>query len=74
MVFTKLMALVSSVCLFTITYNSACFLPTIYSYCEADGHPRYVEQDKYNGNPFVERTGAEIRFCEAIESWVFMVS
>eukprot|EP00804_Cyclotella_cryptica_P028546 CCRYP_014805-RA/>CCRYP_014805-RA protein AED:0.07 eAED:0.07 QI:185/0.75/0.88/1/1/0.88/9/2294/790 len=37
-----------------------------------DGHPRYVEQDKFSGSPFVKRKGAEIRYCEEIESWVFM--
>lgn len=40
--------------------------------CAADGHPKYVEQDKFTGNPFVERQGAQIRFCKEMESWVFM--
>ena len=30
--------------------------------------------NKSTGNPFYERKGAEIRFCEVINSWVFMVS
>jgi hypothetical protein len=37
-----------------------------------DGHPRYIEQDKLTGSPFVQRQGAVIRFCEEIQSWVFM--
>lgn len=37
-----------------------------------DSHPRYIEQDKLTGSPFVQRQGAVIRFCEEIQSWVFM--
>jgi hypothetical protein len=37
-----------------------------------DGHPLYIEQDKITGDPFVAREGARIRFCEEIQSWVFM--
>jgi len=33
--------------------------------------PKYTEQNKEDGDPFLTTTGAEIVYCEDIESWVF---
>ena len=44
--------------------SSSCFLFLQFS--------RYVEMNKEDGDPFHYTTPAEIRYCEAIESWVFM--
>ena len=37
----------------------------------ADGHPKYIEQNKIDGNSFQYRRGAQIQYCEEIESWIF---
>ena len=37
-----------------------------------DGYPRYVERNKNNGSKFVNRKGAEIKYCKEVGSWVFM--
>ena len=36
-----------------------------------DGYPRYVEQNKENGEPFTLTIGAVIIYCRDLESWVF---
>ena len=36
-----------------------------------DGRPKYTEQNKENGEPFVHTIGAEIIYCEDLEAWVF---
>ncbi|KAL7548009.1 hypothetical protein ACHAWF_011289 [Thalassiosira exigua] len=43
-------------------------------YAETDtfnGYPRYVEQNKNEGTPFISTKGAEFKFCKEIKSWVF---
>ncbi|KAL9187447.1 hypothetical protein ACHAXT_001550 [Thalassiosira profunda] len=36
-----------------------------------DGRPRYYEQNKEDGDPFVHTIGAEIVYCAELEAWVF---
>ncbi|KAL7550457.1 hypothetical protein ACHAWF_017755 [Thalassiosira exigua] len=37
-----------------------------------DGRPIYREQNKHNYEPYVEKTGAVIKYCEDELAWVFM--
>ena len=36
-----------------------------------DGRPKYTEQNKEDGDPFLRTLGAEIIYCQDLESWVF---
>ena len=69
MAFMKQMVMVSLRCLSSQQYalDNADNIPLI----AADGHPKYIEQNKIDGNSFQYRNGAQIQYCEEIESWIF---
>ena len=58
-----------------VCYVSHVFDPCLKTKIEDgshDGYPRYVERNKNDGSKFVNRKGAEIKYCKEIGSWVFM--
>ncbi|KAL7521761.1 hypothetical protein ACHAWX_006442 [Stephanocyclus meneghinianus] len=36
-----------------------------------DGRPVYVEQNKFDNTPYTDKIGAEIKYCKALQAWVF---
>ena len=69
MAFMKQLVMVSLYHLFLLTTNLD-HADTILLFA-ADGHPKYIEQNKIDGNSFRYRRGAQIQYCEEIESWIF---
>ncbi|KAK1742262.1 putative EGF-like domain-containing protein-like protein [Skeletonema marinoi] len=37
-----------------------------------NGRPIYVEQNKYNSEPFIDKVPAQIRYCASEQAWVFI--
>jgi hypothetical protein len=37
-----------------------------------DGRPVYVEQNRYNSEPYKDKVPAQIRYCESEKAWVFL--
>ncbi|KAL3792962.1 hypothetical protein HJC23_010975 [Cyclotella cryptica] len=36
-----------------------------------DGRPVYIEQNKFDNTPYIDKVGAEIKYCGKLQAWVF---